>query len=59
MLKVEPNNLALLKTYYAEFNYITITFTDQNGRPLNWTCLFINWNDTFFLEPRTRKYVKG
>ena len=35
MLKVEPNNLALLKTYYAEFNYITITFTDQNGRPLN------------------------
>ena len=33
MLKVEPSNLVFLKTYNAEFDEISITFTDQNGRP--------------------------
>ena len=34
LLNVEPNNLVFLKTYNAEFDEIIITFTDQNGRPL-------------------------
>ena len=34
LLNVEPSNLVLLKTYDAEFDDITITFTKQNGRPL-------------------------
>ena len=34
LLNVEPSNLAFLKTYNTELNEITITFTDQNGRPL-------------------------
>ena len=33
-LLVEPTNLAFLKTYNTEFDEITITFTGQNGRPL-------------------------
>ena len=31
---VEPSNLVFLKTYNTEFDEIIITFTDQNGRPL-------------------------
>ena len=31
LLNVEPSNLVLLK---LEFDKIIITFTDQNGRPL-------------------------
>ena len=34
LLNVEPNNLVFLKTYNTKFDDITITFTDQNGRPL-------------------------
>ena len=33
-LKVEPSNLVFLKTYYAQFDEIIITFTGQNGRLL-------------------------
>ena len=34
VLNVEPGDLVLLKTYNTEFAEIIITFTDQNGRPL-------------------------
>ena len=33
LLNVEPINLVFLKTYNAEFDEITITFTDQYGGP--------------------------
>ena len=32
--KIEQSNLVFLKTYSTEFDGITITFTDQYGRPL-------------------------
>ena len=31
---VEPSNLLFLKTYNTEFDEFIITFTDQNGRPV-------------------------
>ena len=31
---VEPSNLVFLKTYDTEFDDIIITFTNQNGKPL-------------------------
>ena len=34
LLNVEPSNLVFLKTHNAEFEEIIITFTDENGRPL-------------------------
>ena len=34
MLNVEPSNLVFLQTYNTEFDEIIITFTNQNGRPL-------------------------
>ena len=34
LLNVKPNNLVFLKTYNTESDDIKITFTDQNGRPL-------------------------
>ena len=34
LLNVEPNNIVFLKTHNTEFDTITITSTDQNGRPL-------------------------
>ena len=34
LLNVEPSKLMFLKTYKIELNEITITLTDQNGRPL-------------------------
>ena len=34
LLNIEPNNLVLLKTYNSDSNEAIITFTDQNGRPL-------------------------
>ena len=34
LLNVEPSNLVFLETYNTEFDEIIITFTDQNGRPL-------------------------
>ena len=34
LLNVEPCNLMFLRTYNTEFDEIIITFTNQNGRPL-------------------------
>ena len=34
LLNVEPSNLVFLKTFNTEFDENIITFTDQNGRPL-------------------------
>ena len=34
LLNVEPSNLVFLKTYNTEFDEIIVTFTDENGRPL-------------------------
>ena len=34
LLNVEPSNLVFLKTCNIEFDEFIITFTDQNGRPL-------------------------
>ena len=34
LLNVEPNNFVFMKTCNTEFDEIIITFTDQNGRPL-------------------------
>ena len=56
----EPSTLVFLKTYNTEFDDIIITFTDQNGRPLeiehkvNFTLLIGQKNMS-----RTEKYVKG
>ena len=34
LLNFEPSNLVFLKTYNIEFDEIIITFTNENGRPL-------------------------
>ena len=34
LFNVEPSNLVFLKSYNTDFDEIIITFTDQNGRPL-------------------------
>ena len=34
LLNVELSNLVFLKTYNIEFDEIIMTFTDENGRPL-------------------------
>ena len=34
LLNVEPSNLVFFKTFNSEFDEIIITFTDQNGRPI-------------------------
>ena len=34
LLNVEPSNSVFLKTHNTEFDEIIITFTDENGRPL-------------------------
>ena len=34
LLNVAPSNLLFLKTYNTEPDEIIVTFTDQNGRPL-------------------------
>ena len=34
MLNAQPSNSVFLKTSNTEFNEVIITFTDQNGRPL-------------------------
>ena len=34
LLNVQPSNLVVLKTYFTKFDKFIITFTDQNGRPL-------------------------
>ena len=33
-LNIEPSNLGFLKTYNTQLDEMIITFTDQNGRPL-------------------------
>ena len=38
LLNVELSNLVFSKTYDTEFDEIIITFTDQNGRPLEVEC---------------------
>ena len=49
------------KTYNAEFDEIIITFTNQNGRPLeiedkvNLTLLLINRNDAIFYRTKNNK----
>ena len=49
-----------LKTYTTEFDDIIITFTDQNGRPLeieaeaNSTLLIINRNDTLLYRKSSK-----
>ena len=61
LLNVEPSNLVFLKTYNTEFNEIIVTFTDQNGRPLemkdkvNLTLLLINRNDEIFYSRTKNK----
>ena len=60
----EPTNLVFLKTYNNEFDEIILTFTNQNGRPLeiedkvNLT-LPLNRNDTSFYRTKRRKCFKG
>ena len=62
MLNVEPSNLVFFKTYNTEFDEIYITFTNQNGRPLeieskvNLKMLIII---RYSIKPRKRKHVKG
>ena len=34
LLNAEPSNSVFLKVYNAEFDEIIVTFTNQNGRPL-------------------------
>ena len=34
LLHVEPSNLVFLKTYNTKFDEIIITFSDENGQPL-------------------------
>ena len=34
LLNMERKNLVFFKTFNTELDYITVTFTDQNGRPL-------------------------
>ena len=61
LLNVEPSNLVFLKTYGTEFDEIIITFTDQNGRPLeiedkvNLTLLINNRNDSIFYSTKNKK----
>ena len=34
LLNIEPSNVVFLKTYNTEFDKIILTFTGENGRPL-------------------------
>ena len=34
LLNIEPSNVVFLKTYNTEFDEIILTFTGENGRPL-------------------------
>ena len=57
---IEPKNLVFLKTYKTNFADILITFTDQNGRPLekedkvNLT-LLINRDGMLFYRTKNKK----
>ena len=64
---MEPSYLVFLKTSSTGFGEVIITFTDQNGRPLEIedkvNCLLINRNDmlfelsnaTIFYRPKYKK----
>ena len=60
LLNVKSSNLVFLKTYDTKFDKIIITFTDQNGRPVeikdkvNLTFL-INRDDALFYETKNKK----
>ena len=66
LLNVEPSNLVFLKTFNTEFDEIIMTFTNQNGRPLEIEdkvnlikfSLLIEMQQ-YSIEPRARKYVTG
>ena len=58
MLNVEPSNIVFLETYNTEFDEIIITFTDQNGRPLEIEDKVSLAMQRYSIEPRTRKYIK-
>ena len=34
LLDISPENFIFLKTFYSEFSYIEVWFTDQNSKPL-------------------------
>ena len=34
LLDISPKNVIFLKTFYLEFSYIEVWFTDQNSKPL-------------------------
>ena len=34
LLNISPKNFIFLKTFYSEFSYIEVWFTDQNSKPL-------------------------
>ena len=36
LLNFKPSKLTFLRIYNTEFDNITLTFNDQNGRPLKW-----------------------
>ena len=60
LLNVKPNNLVFLKTYKTDFEDITISFTDQNGWPLeiNLTLLIINRDSTLFDRTKNKKVFR-
>ena len=61
LLNVKPSNLVFLKTYNTEFDEIIITFTDENGRPLeiedkvNLKLFIKNRNATIFYRTKNKK----
>ena len=61
MLNVEPSNLVFLKTLNTVFDEIIITFTNQNGRPLeiegkvSLTLLIKKRNATIFYRTKNKK----
>ena len=59
LLNVEARNLVFLKTHNNVSHEIIITFTDQNGRPLEIQdkvkCLLNNRNDAIFYRTKDKK----
>ena len=60
LLNVDQSNLVFLKTYNTEFDEIIITFSDENGGPLEiedkliWHCL-LNRNEAIFYRTKNKK----
>ena len=60
LLNVDQSNLVFLKTYNTEFDEIIITFSDENGSPLEiedkliWHCL-LNRNEAIFYRTKNKK----